>query len=133
MSPSINSTEIRPFVVLSSVNGKLGRSEVANSISYFSKHDDVFSSDFLTDFIGVLGKDAESVGSWDFQNLDTVLGPWNVKSIFTVASGSEGSIAPGPYFLCGGSIHQAWKLYADDLDAFSVAVYPRDVLTDNTT
>ncbi|PSN67728.1 hypothetical protein BS50DRAFT_665102 [Corynespora cassiicola Philippines] len=33
----------------------------------------------------------------------------------------------GPYFLHGKNIHQAWRLYEDDLDAFIFAVLPCDV------
>ncbi|KAK3997806.1 hypothetical protein QBC44DRAFT_364001 [Cladorrhinum sp. PSN332] len=37
------------------------------------------------------------------------------------------SLAASTYFLFGNAIHQAWKLYSDDLDSFSVAVYPTNV------
>lgn len=34
----------------------------------------------------------------------------------------------GPYFLVGKDIHQAWRLYSDDLDAFVIATVPEDPL-----
>ncbi|KAK0716702.1 putative amidase [Apiosordaria backusii] len=38
-----------------------------------------------------------------------------------------GSLPQGPYFIHGKSIHQAWKLYEDDLDAFVVPIIADDV------
>lgn len=36
-------------------------------------------------------------------------------------------LPPGPYFLCGQNIHQAWRLHEDDLDAFVISVVPEQV------
>ncbi|KAI1500562.1 putative amidase [Biscogniauxia marginata] len=36
-------------------------------------------------------------------------------------------LLPGPYFLHGSNIHQAWRLYSDHLDAFVFSVIPEDV------
>jgi hypothetical protein len=47
-----------------------------------------------------------------------------VKNIAKVAE-DKSPLPEGPYFLVGDSIHQAWKLYADELDSFSVAVIPQ--------
>ncbi len=33
----------------------------------------------------------------------------------------------GPYFLSGTAVHQAWRLYADELRAFVLATVPSSV------
>ncbi|KAF2240819.1 putative amidase [Trematosphaeria pertusa] len=44
------------------------------------------------------------------------------------ASGPTSNPLPsGPYFLHGSNIHQAWRLYDDELDAFVFAVIPEDL------
>ncbi|KAK4446469.1 amidase signature enzyme [Podospora aff. communis PSN243] len=118
-----NLVGVKPFMVLSSANP----SDLFEAVSKFSQVDDVFSSIFLTDIVGVLGASKTPA---EAQNVETRLGPWTVKYIHAVTSlqGGEASIPPGPYFLQGNTIHQAWKLYPDTLDAFSVAAYPKDVV-----
>ncbi len=41
----------------------------------------------------------------------------------------HGFLPPGPYFIRGKSIHQAWKLYEDDLDAFVIPTIADNVLS----
>jgi hypothetical protein len=124
------SPDVKPFLVLPSKNGKILKSELLESIPLFAEHDDVFSKDFLTDFIGVQGGSSEAIAA---QELETSLGAWSLTNVFQVNVENDEPLPPGPYFRCGNRIHQAWKLYADTLDAFSVAVYPQDVHAENTT
>jgi Asp-tRNA(Asn)/Glu-tRNA(Gln) amidotransferase A subunit family amidase len=42
--------------------------------------------------------------------------------------GSE-RLPQGPYFALGGKLHQSWRLYPDDLEAFTTAVIPDDDVT----
>lgn len=39
-----------------------------------------------------------------------------------------GHLPPGPYFIRGNSIHQAWKLYEDHLDAFVIPTIADNVI-----
>ena len=73
----------------------------------------------------MLGDQAEHIDTGELLGLETSVGPWNIRSAFAVT----GSIPPGPYFLHGNAIHQAWRLYPDTLEAFSVAAYPQNVKT----
>ncbi|KAK5660029.1 hypothetical protein OQA88_13497 [Cercophora sp. LCS_1] len=115
---------VKPFMALSSE----GRSDIVKDVSQFSQADDVFCSIFLTDTVGVLGA-PKDVQSRELQGIETKIGTWTVKSVYAVTSlqGGKASIPPGPYFLRGNAIHQAWKLYPDTLDAFSIAAYAEGV------
>lgn len=104
------------------------QSDVLEAVSQFSQADDVFCSLFLTDTVGVLVTPKHAL-TRELQDLETKVGKWTVKSVYAVTGlqGGKASIPPGPYFLRGNVIHQAWKLYPDTLDAFSVAAYAEDV------
>ncbi|KAK3984184.1 amidase signature domain-containing protein [Cladorrhinum sp. PSN332] len=120
----LNPTQIIPFVVISPKNDRVSRLDITDAVSKFARIDDVFSTDFLTGLVGVAGHRLEPDAINDMQEIDTGRGScWSVTNIIPV----ETDIVPGPYFLFGNAIHQAWKLYSDDLDAFSVAVYPTNV------
>lgn len=123
-------TGCQPFVVLSPKNGKLARSEVLDAVSQFTKTDDVFSADFLTDLIGLQTPGESATKVQDLRDLNTALGQWDVTSTVIVTGDRE--LPPGPYFLCGANVHQAWKLYPDDLDAFQTTVVPRDTSSTQT-
>lgn len=47
------------------------------------------------------------------------------QDVFVSWTASQTAAIPsGPYFLLGNGLHQAWRLYTDDLDAFIVSVVP---------
>lgn len=48
----------------------------------------------------------------------------NGKIITTPAICYEGDLPPGPYFVRDGLIHEAWRLYCDNLDVFEITVVP---------
>ena len=48
----------------------------------------------------------------------------NDKIITTVAIYYEGDLPSGPYFVRDRVIHEAWRLYCDNLDAFEITVVP---------
>jgi hypothetical protein len=45
--------------------------------------------------------------------------------------GEIADLPSGPYFLYGPNLYQAWKLYDDTAEAFSVGVIPEDVMEPN--
>jgi hypothetical protein len=47
------------------------------------------------------------------------------------AESQTAAIPSGPYLLLGNDLHQAWRLYTDDLDAFIVSVVPDRVSAPN--
>lgn len=104
------------------------RFDIVKDVSQFPQADDVFCSIFLTDTVGVLGV-PEDIQVRELQGVETKIGTWTVKSVYAVTNlqGGKASIPPGPYFLRGNAIHQAWKLYPDTLDAFSIATYAKEV------
>lgn len=102
------------------------------AVSQFTSRDDVFSADFLTGIIGLQSPCESPATLEDFHDLNTSLGNWNVTSVLEV-SVKDIELPPGPYFLCGKNIHQAWKLYPDDLDAFQTTVIPENTQSSQTT
>ena len=92
--------------------------------------DDVFSEDFLGDALLVQSSTPLRTSAADLGPMDMASGLWNVSSLLFLEQDGR-HLRPGPYFLCGQNVHQAWKLYADHLDSFSTCVVPRDTrLTD---
>jgi len=89
----------------------------------FAHQDDVFSDDFSSTLIlqPSQGVDIERVASRLVES-----------NLFRTVHINEpahkhGHLPPGPYFIEGQSIHQAWKLYEDELDAFVIPTIPNDV------
>lgn len=122
---SASQSDPKPVVLLKSEH--IETQGLKSIFASFESRDDVFSRDFLEkcETIVLLESTTNS-------GLRTSLGKWDVKNIETVAEGKT-SLPEGPYFLVGNSIHQAWKLYADDLDSFSVTVVPEHTDTSLTT
>ncbi len=55
---------------------------------------------------------------------DALSAPYGTCKVEFNLIGGGGGLPEGPYFLSGNSVHQAWRLYADDLRAFVVATVP---------
>lgn len=49
------------------------------------------------------------------------------KKVLRALQTSHGNLPSGPYFLSKNGIHQAWRLYEDDLDAFIIPTIPSNV------
>lgn len=108
----VPATTITPVVVLTS--DLLG--SYAQKLRDFEK-DDVYSTAFSQNLV-ILYRDGESFDS----------GHLSIRAFSTIhyasANSTSGGILPGPYFLHGFGIHQAWRLYPDHLDAFIFGVIP---------
>jgi len=98
---------------------------IASQLNSFGRIDDVYSKAFA-DTVLVVHTGASDVETAKVASLDSSsLGP----NVFHFASNaSVASLPPGPYFLRGSNIYQAWRLYPDELDAFIFGVVPQDVL-----
>ncbi|KAL8830608.1 MAG: hypothetical protein Q9191_001333 [Dirinaria sp. TL-2023a] len=115
-------TKPEPTVVISADNVTQAE-DIISRIWNFAKHDDVYSEEFGKSLV-----------------LQTVAGSGNLRIIqdlqlskkFTAihtleVDSSEDLLPSGPYFLQNGCIHQAWRLYVDELNAFVLTVIPNDV------
>ena len=92
----------------------------------FETSDDVYSEVFSRHVIVQAGN-AEIRA---LRQVETLIGTGSFEDVaFLSKSYSGARLPPGPYFVRGCSIYQAWRLYTDDLDAFSVAVVPEDLLS----
>ncbi|KAI0856904.1 putative amidase [Xylaria cubensis] len=112
-----------PAVLLSIPDAEFSSEHVQNALDDFSHRDDVFSDDFSSTLVLQPGRDVD-VSSVTAQLTESRL----FRTIYRNESGHKHhSLPSGPYFIRGKSIHQAWKLYEDDLDAFVIPTIVDDV------
>ncbi|KAF2806256.1 putative amidase, partial [Mytilinidion resinicola] len=113
-----------PVVVISVLAGLSSVAQILESIKRFAAVDDVFSKSFATTL--VLKSDPT------FNNADLsakLRSSALLSAVYYSHPKSHVEVLPsGPYFLYGGGIHQAWRLYEDELDSFIFSVVPDDVL-----
>lgn len=104
--------------------------DVHRAFDTFRRVDDVFSGDFTSTII--IQNIAESTGGASIEQVAQDI-PTNLPGTEKIWAWKIGSVdqllPPGPYFLVGGNIHQAWRLYPDNLDSFITTVI-QDNLTD---
>lgn len=92
------------------------------AVGNFASEDDVLSDDFSSSVIlrPSQGVDLSVVANRLLQS----------KLLRTIhisdPTHKSGRLPSGPYFIQGRSIHQAWKLYEDELDAFVIPTIPCD-------
>ncbi|KAL8793565.1 MAG: hypothetical protein Q9195_003827 [Heterodermia aff. obscurata] len=111
-----------PIIVISTAN-VIQAGYILSTLSNFAKLDDVYTEEFGKTL--VIQTVANSV------DLSIMLDVQLFKRFTSVRISeveSEDHLLPsGPYFQQDGRIHQAWRLYADDLNAFVLIVIPNDV------
>jgi hypothetical protein len=129
VQPGLPEDTLRPATLVSLDSYSLEVSIVTKLLADFSRRDDVYSDDFAQTLIVQTPESVNSssrfVGppqvTWDGE-----LGPF--EAVFTVQlSPSQDLLPAGPYFLTGNNIHQAWRLYPDELTAFITTVVPKSV------
>ena len=115
-------TKTKPIVVISTTNA-IQVGDIISTISNFAKLDDVYAEEFGKSLV------LQSVADSDNSRIIQVLRLSNrFTAIYTSEAESSDHLLPsGPYFLQDDQIHQAWRLYADDLNAFVLTVIPNDV------
>lgn len=92
--------------------------DLLKQFDIFKEVDDVYNDDF--------SKTILLTGTPEELNLGkSTLASQNVTTVYT---STDVELPPGPYFLYGTEIHQAWRLYEDYLDAFIFGVVPENVL-----
>lgn len=124
---AVDQSSLKPLILLHSHDGTVSVKDLLDTVEHLNSEDDVFSLDFLSDSIVIQSSATVQLKAENLKNLKTSLGPWTVKSLFTLPSDANRPKLPrGPYFLCGRNLHQAWKLYPDNLDCFATTVVRRD-------
>ncbi|KAF5575341.1 amidase signature domain-containing protein [Fusarium pseudocircinatum] len=113
-----------PVVLLPIDNSPSSVNDALQLINRFADVDDVYSPSFARTAV---------IRSSSERGLNEVLKKFEASghfyAVYHVSPGSsQGYLPPGPYFLCDGGIHQAYRLYDDTLDSFIFGVIPDDVL-----
>lgn len=121
------------MVVLSEKEVSAGPEELWDTLRHLVDDDDVCTDDF-TGIIVVSSPSGTgpraAAGSRDASGGHLA----RFEAVYHLAGGGP-AIAPqgrrelpsGPYFLSGPNLHQAWRLYPDDLEAFASGLIPEDV------
>lgn len=121
--------QIIPVVVLSEQEVNAGPEELGRTLQYLVDNDDVCTDEFT----GIIVVKPSGSGSEQRTSCaSTSDGQTSSDCPFTVYhmtngldTSEERDLLPsGPYFLSGQNLHQAWRLYPDDLDAFTFGLLP---------
>ncbi|KAI1121626.1 putative amidase [Nemania abortiva] len=119
----VASSDITPILVLGDDILRGSEDELGNLLKHFKEIDDVYEEEFShTLVVHPSSIDADTGASASLNRPPGCSTLYNAR-----ASSNESRLPPGPYFLRGSSIHQAWRLYTDELDAFTFGVIPDDV------
>ena len=112
--------EILPTTLIRVNDSLKSLDDVLSLLLRFKDTDDVYSDHFQDHL--VLQAPA---GQQHAQMLITTL----QKTLYFkhIFQASESNLPPGPYFLSEDGIHQAWRLYEDNLDAFIIPTIPESV------
>ncbi len=116
---------VRPCTIISSIDGTVCGDDIENIITRFLEVDDVYSLDFVSNIIIqtlTLGRVASKKRN---QIRCERFGP-NIKLQleYSRVDSREDLLPPGPYFVYGNGIYEAWRLYPDFLDAFQITFMP---------
>ncbi|ROW13500.1 hypothetical protein VPNG_04455 [Cytospora leucostoma] len=129
---SVRADQIIPVVVLSEKEVNAGPEELWDTLHHLVDNDDVCTDEFTG--IIVVSPSASGAGSREVVGnhdaSDGYLGRFS--AIYHLAGGpiasqGQNELPSGPYFLSGPNLHQAWRLYPDDLEAFTFGLIPEDV------
>jgi hypothetical protein len=124
---SVKADQIIPVLVLSERELDGGPEELGKTLQYFVDHDDVCSDEFT----GILVV-KPSNSRRDRTNTSAIELGSTFSSVYHLmedlsANRNGVELASGPYFLSGPNLHQAWRLYPDELDAFTVGMIPENI------
>ncbi|CAN8105645.1 unnamed protein product [Discula destructiva] len=128
---SVRADQIIPVLVLSEREIESGPEKLWDILQYYVNNDDVCIDDFTGILVVMPTSNPDSdhvshhVPSPDLSRFSSV---YHMKSE-TIVYEQERKLTSGPYFLSGPNLHQAWRLYPDDLDAFNFGLIPDDVFT----
>lgn len=125
------------MVVLSEKEVNSGPEELGRILQYLVDNDDVCTDEF-TGIIVVKpepstassavesGKSPSHANSQGPDLLSHFASVYHMVSQPGSLQQEESQLPSGPYFLSGQNLHQAWRLYPDDLEAFTFGLMPDD-------
>lgn len=119
-----------PAVVVNTSNLKTTKQLIEDSFARFEAADDVFSPLFSKDNLFVLQHNNSDEPTPTIpQEVQELLRARSSQLVSITNAIYDGKSLPeGPYFAKGDNLHQAWRLYEDDLCAVVTAVIPDDDL-----
>ncbi|KAF5561880.1 amidase signature domain-containing protein [Fusarium napiforme] len=113
-----------PVVLLPIGDSSSSVDDALQLINRFAEVDDVYSPSFSR--TAVVRSSSERSFMEVLKKLEA---SGHFSAVYHVSpSSSQDCLPAGPYFLCDGGIHQAYRLYEDTLDSFIFGVIPDDVL-----
>lgn len=123
LEPPVHSDDPIPAVLVTPSEAISTLENVSALIDRFASVDDVSSEPFAHTVVLQChtGKDiTELLAQLEVSD--------RVSAVYHTSPGLPSKVLPpGPYFLCRGSINQAYRLYEDELDSFIFGVIPKDV------
>jgi hypothetical protein len=120
----LDPNDILPVVIVTDVPDKDTTQEIDRRLGAFAKFDDVFQKPFEDTLVIMSSLEADAKNAIShLQSNDS----GRFSAIYQALGSASRPLPSGPYFLHGNNIHQAWRLYADELDAFVFSVIPDDV------
>lgn len=123
MIEEVASLDITPILILRDDTLRSTQDELIDLLRDYKTKDDIYMDEFsLTLVVHHSSANVGTMASTELTRPPGCLTVYNAQTPY-----NESHLPPGPYFLRGSSIHQAWRLYPDELDAFSFGVIPDDV------
>ncbi|KAI1109788.1 putative amidase [Nemania sp. NC0429] len=117
------SAEIKPMLLLQDETIRSFQGDILQYLKHIDGLCDVYNEGFSYTLVVYHSSADSSTNSSARLNK-----PPRCEVVYTGQSISDNRHLPsGPYFLHGSNIHQAWRLYPDELDAFIFGLIPDDV------
>ena len=113
-----------PVTVLSLNRRQHETYDIAQLIKTFLTEDDVWSTDFLSTVVIQLLPDSPAKNIVSLDDDKTFIQGFTSRILFTTVQSRKMLLPSGPYFVHESQIHEAWRLYADELDCFEITVVP---------
>ncbi|KAB8339253.1 hypothetical protein FH972_022187 [Carpinus fangiana] len=114
-------TDPTPVVVISPQDCDESLEALPQLLNHFKDVDDVFNDAFSSSLVM-----QKVVGSYQTPSAESFHVLSAIQSLYESEVNSSKLLLPsGPYFVLGQNIHQAWRLYEDELDAFVIPIVPQ--------
>jgi len=117
---------IKPIVLITERDIHKTNGSLAKLLEEFKREDDVFTDEFEENLEHLIIRQPTDDSS-DQPKEPSTYSVGETYQHLAVSELKSSDLPHGPYFLCGNAIHQAWRLYADNLDSFISTVIPKSV------
>ena len=97
---------------------------VLRVVEEYLRIDDVCTADFLSNIVIQAPREVEL--HYDSStNFSPEMSSRSTPDYHRSVTGSAETLVPsGPYFIIGGGIYEAWRMYPDHLDCFEIGIVP---------